>query len=70
MTTTQSKAKQPKKTSTIKNKESEFSFFAGLMQPGFNAKRNTRRGKSEFKGFLKEGSCNFERYYLENDRWD
>lgn len=68
--TTKFKAKQPKKASVIKNKESGYSFYAGLMQPSYNAKRNTRRRKSDFKGFLKEGSCNFGRYYLENDWWD
>lgn len=45
-----------KKPSASRNKESEFSFFASLMQPGFKSKRSTRRGKSEFRGFMKERS--------------
>ena len=69
MTTPKAKKNYPKKSSTNRNKENEFSFFASLMQPGFNTKRDTRRGKSEFKGYLKEGSNNFGRYYLENDWW-
>ena len=67
MTTPKAKRNHSKKPSTNRSKKSEFSFFASLMQPGVNAKRNTRRGKSEFKGFLKEGSYNFGRYYSEND---
>ena len=67
MATTKAKNNYPKKSSTNRNKESDFSFFENLMQPGFNTKRSTRRGKSEFKGFMIEGSSNSVRYYLETE---